>query len=129
MFTSEAVTRQIRVSVTAEYSPERSKPAESQWFFVYTITIGNEGTVPVQLLTRHWIITDGAGHIEEVKGPGVVGQQPTLGPGETFTYTSGCPLTTPFGMMQGTYQMTTTDGERFDATIAPFTLSEPYTVH
>lgn len=129
MFTSEAVTRQVRVSVTAEYSPERSKPADSQWFFVYTITIANEGEIPVQLLTRHWIITDGAGHIEEVRGPGVVGQQPTLAPGETFTYTSGCPLSTPFGMMQGTYQMTTNDGEQFDATIAPFTLSEPYTVH
>jgi len=129
MFTSEAVTRQVRVSVSSEYSPERSKPADTQWFFVYTITIANEGAVPVQLLTRHWIITDGAGHIEEVKGPGVVGQQPTLAPGETFTYTSGCPLSTPFGMMQGTYQMVTKDGEPFDATIAPFTLSEPYTVH
>lgn len=129
MFTSEAVTRQVRVSVTAEYSPERSKPSDTQWFFLYTITIANEGTDSVQLLTRHWIITDGAGHIEEVRGPGVVGQQPTLAPGETFTYTSGCPLSTPFGMMQGTYQMTTKDGEAFDATIAPFTLSEPYTVH
>lgn len=129
MFTSEAVTRQVRVSVAAEYSPERSKPGDSQWFFVYTITIANEGTITVQLLTRHWIITDGAGHIEEVRGPGVVGQQPTLAPGETFTYTSGCPLSTPFGMMQGTYQMATKDGEQFDATIAPFTLSEPYTVH
>ena len=129
MFTSEAVTRQVRVSVTAEYSPDRSKPADTQWFFVYTITIGNEGDVPVQLLTRHWIITDGAGHVEEVQGPGVVGQQPTLGPGETFTYTSGCSLATPFGMMQGTYQMVTKDGQQFDATIAPFTLSEPYTVH
>ncbi len=129
MFTSEAVTRHVRVSVTAEFSPERSKPSETQWFFLYTITIANEGPDPVQLLTRHWIITDGAGQVEEVRGPGVVGQQPTLGPGETFTYTSGCPLSTPFGLMQGTYQMTTKDGEQFDATIAPFTLSEPYTVH
>lgn len=131
-FTSEAVTRGVRVSVTAEYSPERSKPAETEWFFVYTITIANEGTETVKLLTRHWIITDGEGRIEEVRGPGVVGQHPTLKPGETFTYTSGCPLPTPFGMMQGTYQMTTLDGdqpEQFDATIAPFTLSEPYTVH
>ncbi|MSO49881.1 MAG: Co2+/Mg2+ efflux protein ApaG [Acidobacteria bacterium] len=129
MFTSEAVTRHVRVSVTAEYSSERSKPSETQWFFMYTITIANEGLNSVQLLTRHWIITDGAGQVEEVRGPGVVGQQPTLGPGETFTYTSGCPLSTPFGLMQGTYQMTTKDGEQFDATIAPFTLSEPYTVH
>jgi ApaG protein len=83
----------------------------------------------VRLLSRHWIITDGGGHIEEVKGPGVVGQQPVLGPGETFTYTSGCPLSTPFGKMEGTYQMATRDGEFFDAVVAPFTLSEPYTVH
>lgn len=129
MFTSEAVTRQVRVSVTSEFSPERSKPADSQWFFTYTITIANEGTETVQLLTRHWIITDGSGHVEEVRGPGVVGEQPTLAPGETFTYTSGCPLNTPFGLMQGTYQMVTKDGEAFDATVAPFTLSEPYTVH
>lgn len=128
-FTSEALTRQIRVSVKAEYAPARSAPADSQWFFLYTITITNEGPDPVQLVTRHWIITDGTGKVEEVQGPGVVGQQPSLAPGESFTYTSGCPLTTPFGTMQGTYQMVTADGEQFDATIAPFTLSEPYTVH
>ncbi len=128
-FTSEAVTRQIRVSVTAEYAPARSTPADSQWFFLYTITITNEGPDAVQLVTRHWIITDGTGKIEEVQGPGVVGQQPSLAPGESFSYTSGCPLTTPFGMMQGTYQMVTPEGEQFDVTIAPFTLSEPYTVH
>lgn len=128
-FTSEAVTRQIRVSVSAEYAPARSAPADNQWFFLYTITIANEGTDTVQLLTRHWLITDGTGKIEEVRGPGVVGETPTLTPGESFTYTSGCPLTTPFGMMQGTYQMVTKDGEEFDVTIAPFTLSEPYTVH
>lgn len=128
-FTSEAITRGIRVSVTSEYAPSRSAPADSQWFFLYTITITNEGEDTVQLLTRHWIITDGTGRVEEVRGPGVVGQQPTLAPGETFTYTSGCPLTTPFGMMQGTYQMTTSAGSQFDVTIAPFTLSEPYTVH
>jgi ApaG protein len=129
MFTSEAVTRQVRVSVSAEYSPERSKPAETQWFFVYTITIANEGTETVQLLTRHWIITDGTGHVEEVRGPGVVGKQPVLAPGESFTYTSGCPLSTPFGVMEGTYQMVNASGEHFDVKIAPFTLSEPYTVH
>lgn len=128
-FTSEAVTRQIRVSVSSEYAPARSNPAENQWFFLYTITITNEGTDTVQLLARHWMITDGTGKIEEVRGPGVVGETPTLAPGESFTYTSGCPLTTPFGMMQGTYQMVTKDGEEFDVTIAPFTLSEPYTVH
>jgi ApaG protein len=129
MFTSEAITRGVRVRVVSEYAPDRSQPASNQWFFVYTVTISNEGTGTVQLLTRHWIITDGTGHVEEVRGPGVVGKQPTLRPGESFEYTSGCPLSTPFGVMEGTYQMVADGGERFDAKIAPFTLSEPYTVH
>jgi ApaG protein len=129
MFTSEATTRGVRVSVQSEYAPDRSRPADQQWFFLYTITITNDGTDTVQLISRHWIITDGAGHVEEVNGPGVVGQQPVLAPGERFTYTSGCPLGTPFGKMEGTYQMVTRSGESFDATVAPFTLSEPYTVH
>jgi ApaG protein len=129
MFSSEAVTRGVRVHVRSEYAPERSRPAENQWFFLYTVTISNEGAEPVQLVTRHWIIRDGTGRVEEVKGPGVVGKQPTLQPGESFEYTSGCPLGTPFGVMEGTYQMVAHSGERFDAKIAPFTLSEPYTVH
>jgi len=129
MFTSEATTRGVRVSVQSEYAPDRSRPADQQWFFLYTITITNDGSDTVQLISRHWIITDGAGHVEEVNGPGVVGQQPVLAPGERFTYTSGCPLSTPFGKMEGTYQMVTRSGESFDATVAPFTLSEPYTVH
>jgi ApaG protein len=129
MFTSDAVTRGVRVHVESEYAAERSQPSQNQWFFLYTITIANEGTETVQLLTRHWIITDAAGRVEEVRGPGVVGKQPTLKAGDSFTYTSGCPLGTPFGVMQGTYQMVTEGGEHFDATIAPFTLSEPYTVH
>ena len=129
MFNSEALTRGIRVKVQSEYSPDQSAPSKNQWFFLYTVAIFNEGDHTVQLLTRHWIITDGTGHIEEVRGPGVVGKQPTLKPGESFEYTSGCPLSTPFGVMEGTYQMVTQDGERFDAKIAPFTLSEPYTVH
>lgn len=129
MFTSEAVTRGVRVRVASQYAPERSQPPNNQWFFLYTVTISNEGSEPVQLVTRHWIITDGAGHVEEVRGPGVVGKQPTLAPGESFEYTSGCPLSTPFGVMEGTYQMITAGGEKFDARIAPFTLSEPYTVH
>lgn len=129
MFTSEATTRGVRVKVESEYAPDRSEPSKNQWFFLYSVTIVNEGTETVQLLTRHWIIKDGAGHIEEVRGPGVVGKQPILKPGESFEYTSGCPLTTPFGVMEGTYQMITQEGERFDARIAPFTLSEPYTVH
>lgn len=129
MFTSEALTRGVRVRVEAEYAPDRSQPGKNQWFFLYTVTIANEGTDTLQLLTRHWVITDGTGHIEEVRGPGVVGKQPTLRPGESFEYTSGCPLTTPFGVMEGTYQMVSESGERFDVRIAPFTLSEPYTVH
>jgi ApaG protein len=129
MFTSEAVTRGVRVHVESEYAPERSDPARNEWFFLYTVRITNEGAEAVQLLTRHWIITDGTGHVEEVRGPGVVGKQPVLEPGQSFEYTSGCPLSTPFGVMEGTYQMVAQGGERFDAKIAPFTLSEPYTVH
>jgi ApaG protein len=129
MFTSEAVTRGVRVYVESEYAPERSEPSRNEWFFLYTVRISNEGSETVQLLTRHWVITDGTGHVEEVRGPGVVGKQPILKPGESFEYTSGCPLSTPFGVMEGTYQMIAESGERFDAKIAPFTLSEPYTVH
>ena len=129
MFSSDAVTRNIRVQVQVEYSPDRSRPADQHWFFFYTITISNEGEETVQLLTRHWIITDGNNHVEEVRGPGVVGEYPVLRRGQMFTYTSGCGLSTPFGMMQGTYQMTTEAGTKFDAVIAPFALSEPYTVH
>ena len=129
MFTSEAVTRGVRVHVESQFDPDRSEPSQSQWFFLYTISIANEGSETVQLLTRHWIITDGTGKVEEVRGPGVVGKQPILKPGESFQYTSGCPLTTAFGVMEGTYQMAAEGGDRFDATIAPFTLSEPYTVH
>lgn len=129
MSTSTAVTRNVRVQVRCKYAPERSNPAAHRWFFVYTITITNEGEETVQLMTRHWVITDGDNHVEEVRGPGVVGEQPVLSPGKSFTYSSGCPLRTPFGMMEGTYQMVTTSGEGFDARIAPFALSEPYTVH
>ncbi|HEY7058149.1 MAG TPA: Co2+/Mg2+ efflux protein ApaG [Vicinamibacterales bacterium] len=130
MFTSEAVTRGIRVHVESEYAPERSQPSQRQWFFVYTITISNESSDTVQLLTRHWIITDGTGHVEQVQGPGVVGKQPVLAPGEAFTYTSGAELASAFGVMEGSYQMVTDEGDQFDVRIAPFTLSdEPYTVH
>jgi len=129
MFTSDAVTRGVRVHVESEYAAERSQPSQNQWFFLYTITIANDGRETVQLLTRHWIITDATGRVEEVQGPGVVGKQPILKPGDSFTYTSGCSLNTPFGVMHGTYQMVTDAGDHFDASIAPFTLSEPYTVH
>jgi ApaG protein len=119
----------VRVFVQAEYAPEQSRPAQDEWFFLYTVKISNEGSEPVQLVTRHWLITDGTGRVEEVRGPGVVGQQPTLKPGESFEYTSGCPLPTRFGVMEGTYQMVSESGDQFDARIAPFALSEPYTVH
>ncbi len=129
MFTSEAETRGIRVRVRCRYDLSRSSPQRSQWFFLYTVTITNDGPEKVQLVTRHWVITDDKGRLEEVHGPGVVGEQPILDPGDSFTYTSGCPLTTSLGTMHGTYQMITEGGEEFDAEIAPFTLSEPYTIH
>ena len=126
---SETVTREIRISVETTYDPTRSSPQQSQWFFLYTIRITNEGPVTAQLISRHWIITDATGHVEEVKGPGVVGEQPSLAQGQSFEYTSGCPLATPFGSMRGTYQMVTSGGEKFDVKVAPFALTEPYTIH
>ena len=129
MFTSDAVTNGIRVQVKARFDPSRSKPQQNQWFFLYTVTIANEGSITAQLISRHWVITDANGKVEEVRGPGVVGEQPVLAPGQSFEYTSGCPLNTSFGTMHGTYQMITTKGERFDAAIAPFTLSEPHALH
>jgi ApaG protein len=126
MFSSEATTRNIRVRVQAQYDPRRSSPHQSQWFFLYTVNITNESHDTVQLMSRHWIITDGMGKVEEVQGPGVVGKQPVLAPGQSFEYTSGCPLATPFGAMHGTYQMVNQTGEKFDIDIAPFTLTETY---
>ena len=126
---SEAVTRNIRVSVETEYAPGRSNPAQSQWFFLYTIRLKNEGRETVQLMSRHWIITDAMGDVKEVRGPGVVGKQPVLEPGDTFEYTSGCELTTPFGSMRGTYQMVNDKEEPFDVEIPQFRLTAPYTVH
>lgn len=128
MFSSEAVTRGIRVQVTSQYVPERSDPANREWFFIYRVRIANEGSETAQLVSRHWVITDADGDIEEVRGPGVVGEQPVLGPGQSFEYTSACPLPTAFGTMHGSYQMVTRAGERFDAEIAPFTLAEPMAV-
>ena len=126
---SEAVTNNVRVEVESQYAPDQSQPFQSHWFFYYTVRISNEGEDTVQLLSRHWIITDGTGHMEEVRGPGVVGEQPVLGPGEAFQYKSGCPLKTSNGVMRGTYQMVTESGVHFDVEIAPFALHEPYTVH
>jgi ApaG protein len=127
--TSNAVTDGIRVSVNAVYVVEQSAPRSHRYVFAYTVNISNEGSQPAQLRTRHWIITDGDGKVEEVKGPGVVGQQPSLEPGEQFEYTSGCVLQTPRGEMRGTYQMHRPDGSRFDATIAPFVLALPHSLN
>jgi len=126
---SEAVTENIRVEVMSSYSPENSRPMEGEWVFQYTVRITNQGREKVQLLSRHWVITDAADHIEEVRGPGVVGEQPVLGPGESFKYSSWCPLKTPLGMMHGTYEMVRPDGNHFDIEIAPFALKARYTVH
>ena len=128
MFSSEATTRGIHVAVRSRYVPERSKPGLG-WFFAYTVTIANRGTETARLVSRHWVITYANGQVEEVNGPGVVGEQPILAPGESFEYTSACPLPTPFGTMHGSYQMVTGEGERFDAEIAPFTLAEPHAVN
>jgi ApaG protein len=126
---SEAVTDDIRVEVMASYSPENSRPLEGEWVFQYTVRITNQSTSTVQLLGRHWLITDAADQTEEVRGPGVVGKQPVLAPGESFKYSSWCPLKTTTGMMRGTYEMARTDGSHFDIEIAPFALRARYTVH
>jgi ApaG protein len=122
---SDTTTRGVRVVVRSEYVPERSSPADAQYFFAYRIRISNAGEDTVQLLSRHWVITDGAGQVEHVRGPGVVGEQPVLEPGESFEYTSFCPLPTPIGSMHGSYQMVTAGGSTFDAEIAPFSLAVP----
>ena len=128
-FSSEAVTRDIRVRVEPQFDPTRSQPSGRQWFFLYTVTIENRGDETVQLHSRHWVITDSAGRVEEVRGPGVVGEQPVLAPGESYRYTSGCPLRTDVGKMEGSYQMVTPSGETFEIAIAPFTLCAPGLVH
>jgi ApaG protein len=126
---SQAVTEGIRVSVESVYVPEQSSPRTHRYVFAYTVRIANEGSQPAQLRSRHWVITDGDGKVEEVRGPGVVGQQPNLRPGEHFEYTSGCVLPTPRGEMRGTYQMFRPDGASFDASIAPFALTLPYSLN
>lgn len=126
---SEATTQGVRVEVLSRFAPENSRPQHSEWVFQYTIRITNVGSSTVRLISRHWIITDALDRIEEVRGPGVVGQQPLLPPGESFQYSSWCRLTTPTGTMHGTYQMLREDGVEFDAEIAPFALKQPYTVH
>lgn len=126
---SDAVTNGIRVEVLSRHSPENSRPMEGKWVFEYTVRITNQGSDTVQLISRHWIITDGLDHTEEVQGPGVVGKQPVLAPGESFKYSSWCPLGTPTGVMRGTYQMAAPGRKPFDIEIAPFALKARYTVH
>ncbi len=126
---SSAETSGILVEVQSFYLEERSHPAQRRFVFAYTITITNNGRDTVQLRTRHWIISDGHGDIDEVKGPGVVGEQPVLRPGESFRYSSGAVLPTERGTMHGTYQMYRANGSQFDAEIAPFLLERPYSLN
>lgn len=120
-----AVTRQIEVSVESFYLSERSEPEESRYVWAYRITIDNQSEQSVKLLTRYWHITDGSGHVEEVRGPGVVGEQPELSPGDSFQYMSGCPLATPSGIMVGAFTMRTETGEIFDVAVPAFSLDMP----
>jgi len=123
---SDTTTRGVRIMVRPRFIPEQSDPDNGQWLFAYHITISNTGEHTVQLISRHWVITNGEGKVEEVRGPGVVGYQPVLKPGEQFEYTSGCPLTTPVGTMHGEFNMVLPDsGEKFDARIDPFRLAVP----
>ena len=119
----------IRIDVETSYLGEQSDPGEQRYVFAYTITIHNEGGLPATLLTRHWIITDANGAVKEVRGDGVVGEQPRLEPGQGFRYSSGAVLETPVGTMQGSYQMIDTDGQRFDAQIPLFRLAMPGILH
>lgn len=119
----------IDIQVKTAYIDEQSEPEQDRYVFAYTITISNVGSVPAKLLARHWVITDSNGKVQEVRGEGVVGEQPHLQPGESFQYTSGTILETSVGSMQGSYQMIADDGVEFDAPIAPFTLSIPRTLH
>ena len=127
--TSRAETNGLLIEVQSRYVEKESLPMSRRFVFAYTITITNHGSESVQLRSRHWIITDGLGEVEEVKGPGVVGEQPVLSPGEGFRYTSGAVLPTERGTMRGTYQMHRADGAQFDATIAPFLLERPHSLN
>jgi ApaG protein len=120
-----AITRGIAVSVEPAYLEANSSPESSQYAWAYRVTIENQGRETVQLKSRHWMITNARGELNEVKGPGVVGEQPILKPGESYQYTSGAPLNTPWGMMGGSYQMETESGERFDIEIPTFSLDSP----
>jgi ApaG protein len=126
---SEAVTEGVRVEVESFFDEERSSPTENYYFFSYRVRIANLGAATVQLISREWLITDGNGDVQRVQGPGVVGEQPVLRPGESFEYTSFCPLTTAVGAMHGTYHMVYEDGRSFEAVIPPFSLAVPHAVN
>ena len=121
----EAETEGVRVRVAPVYLPERSDPQAELYVWAYRVEIENDGPAPVQLVDRHWIITDALGRVEEVDGPGVVGEQPVIEPGDRYQYTSGCPLTTPSGVMEGAYGMVAGGGRRFEAAIPAFSLHLP----
>ena len=127
LFPHAATTGEVTVRVSVSYLPEQSEPARGRWFWAYHIRIENDGTGAVQLLTRHWVITDGRGARHSVEGEGVVGEQPMIEPGASYDYVSGCPLATPTGSMQGTYRMVGEDGASFDVAIPRFTLLAPAT--
>jgi ApaG protein len=119
----------IDVSVVTRYLPEQSQPEQNRFALAYTVTVSNKGELPAKLLSRHWVITDGDGRVQEVRGAGVIGQQPLIEAGASHTYSSGTVMTTRVGIMQGSYQMLADDGKRFDALIAPFRLAVPGSLH
>lgn len=126
---SSSTTRGVRVDVASQFMPEHSSPKDDFYLFIYTVRIANTGDCPVRLLNRHWIILDKWGETQEVRGPGVVGEQPHLKPGEVFEYTSSCPLKTDSGTMHGSYEMIDDDGQTFEAVIALFHLGDPGVMH
>jgi ApaG protein len=126
---SQAVTKGVCVEVLSRHSPENSRPEQGEWVFEYTVRITNNSAETVQLISRHWIITDAAEQKKDVRGPGVINKQPVLAPGASFQYSSWCRLDTPTGTMRGTYQMLRPDGDQFDVEIGEFVLRARYTVH
>lgn len=129
MGSSLAITEGIRVSVNSRYVPQRSKPEMGYFFFAYTVGILNDGSSAAKLVSRHWVITNAEGEVEEVRGPGVVGHTPHLEPGESFEYTSFCPLEAEFGTMHGSFQMVRDDGSEFDAVVEAFSLATPTAIN